>query len=211
MLNLRQSIKNFFDSDEEKCKICNKNTMGRDYLCLKCFNDLKKESGLKKSSKVFYSFLYENEIRDIILDYKKNFNKDLSFLIARLIRKDLNKIIELLEIDVVIPVPLSKKRFIERGFNQISLILDILRIDYEEIKKIKDTKYMFELKTFSDRKENIKDAFYIDLNLNNKNVLIIDDIVTSGSTINEIEKTINSKYKVKNLYFYSITKVKSYR
>ena len=101
--------------------------------------------------------------------------------------------------DAVSFVPLGKKRLLERGYNQskiiaetISKILNIKLIDDIIIRK-KETKPLSSLNSKTERINMIKDAFSVntDYNSPNKiNLLIIDDVFTTGSTLNELSKEI---------------------
>ena len=101
--------------------------------------------------------------------------------------------------DAVTFVPLGKNRFLERGYNQseiiaetISQILNIKLID-DIIFRKKETKALSSLNSKTERLNMIKNAFIINDHYNNNNkmnLLIIDDVITTGSTLNEISKDI---------------------
>lgn len=93
---------------------------------------------------------------------------------------------------IVVPVPLHKRRLVERGFNQSLLLArELARIlglelEYRALKRIKLTRPQVELKG-SERMVNVKGAFevtdpsfFVD-----KKVLLIDDVYTTGATITE--------------------------
>jgi ComF family protein len=99
---------------------------------------------------------------------------------------------------IVIPIPLSKKRLKERGFNQSELIAKLfakhfnLKLETNILYRIKNAKPQSEINDFSLRKENVLNCFAV-LNKNliqNKNVILIDDVVTSGATFKEAVKTL---------------------
>ncbi len=54
------------------------------------------------------------------------------------------------------------------------------------------------------RKKNIENAFMLKKHFNYKNILITDDIITSGSTINEIANTLQSENSLLNLYIFTL-------
>ncbi|MEI0565022.1 ComF family protein [Brachyspira pulli] len=96
-------------------------------------------------------------------------------------------------------VPLGKKRFLERGYNQSELIAhtisDILhvRLINNIIYRKKETKALSSLNSKEDRLNMIKNAFVVNEDFNSKNkinLLIIDDVFTTGSTLNELSKEI---------------------
>ena len=106
-----------------KCGICNK--FSKEYLCKKCelrllkiFN-YKQEKYLEKYfSNHIYLFEYNSVIRKIILEYKFNEKPYLYHTFSTFIKKH----IEFENYDLVIPIPISKKRYKERGYNQSYLI-----------------------------------------------------------------------------------------
>ena len=91
-------------------------------------------------------------------------------------------------IDAIVPVPLHYKRERERGFNQSELIAKHLakrlgvRLDTSLLARIKNTKQQAEL-TVAGRRRNVKDAFCADESANGLNVLLIDDVRTTGATL----------------------------
>ena len=101
-----------------------------------------------------------------------------------------------ISVDLIIPVPLGRKRKAERGYNQSELIAkrisNTLRIPYssKSLKRIKNTKTQVGLNAI-ERAVNVRDAFYGSPELlKEKSVLIIDDITTTGSTINECSRAV---------------------
>lgn len=167
------------------------------------FNDKK---SLTKIKNIYYLWNYDKDFRKLIYEYKFNQKKKLARDIAKLIYIDIKRVIVEEKIDFVIAVPISKKRKSERGFNQVHEILKCLNIKYIELKKIKNTVNMYKLLDTDKRKENIKGSFYLGNHSRfcNKNILIVDDIITTGSTIKEIINTITSEFsndEVKNIKF----------
>ena len=99
--------------------------------------------------------------------------------------------------DVILPVPLHKKRLTKRGFNQsleiskiVSKVLGI-PIDCHLATRIRATKSQMEL-TALQRKKNIKDCFQVKSLSAYKHVVLIDDVVTTGSTTNELAKSLKA-------------------
>ena len=105
--------------------------------------------------------------------------------------------------DTIIPVPISKQRRKERGYNQSELIAKelskYLQGKYEEKILIKTKNIIAQSKLNKEqRQKNIKDAYKLfeKEKVKNKKVLLIDDIYTTGNTVNECCKTIcNSNVK----------------
>ena len=142
-------------------------------------------------------FKYEGIIRDKILQYKFEDKAYMYNTFAKIILKN-EKICGLLKkYDIIIPVPIHKKRKAQRGYNQTQLIASKIS-KYVEIKlcddvliKSKNTIAQSKLNK-NKRKQNIKGAFKI-LNsekIQGKNILLFDDIYTTGSTVNECSKIL---------------------
>jgi len=94
-------------------------------------------------------------------------------------------------VDLVVPVPLSKKRKKERGFNQAKILAYPLAkkvgvpFDTECIKRIKETRSQVGL-TIKERKFNVANAFSTDqIFVKSKRILLVDDVATTGATLNE--------------------------
>ena len=136
-------------------------------------------------------FEYKETIRKLILQYKFN---DKSYLYKTFCEFIVNqeKIVDFIKsYDIIIPVPIHKLRMRERGYNQSELIVKelakICKIDFSNdvLIKIKNNKVQSTLSK-KERKENTKNVYKI-INLekiNNKKVLIFDDVYTTGATIN---------------------------
>lgn len=114
------------------------------------------------------------------------------------------------DIDCITSVPLHPEKLKERSFNQSALIADILGIrlgisvDNYMLIRTKNTKPQKDLSDF-DRILNVMDAFSI-CNLSSssgKNILIVDDIYTTGSTINSCAKVLKN-HGAHNVYFLTL-------
>mgnify|MGYP001127602122 CR=1 FL=1 len=99
---------------------------------------------------------------------------------------------------IVIPIPLSKKRFKERGFNQSELIAQIFanyfnfKLEKNVLYRWKHAKPQSEIDDFNLRRQNVLNCFKVlnkDL-ITNKNIILIDDVVTSGATFKEAVKVL---------------------
>jgi len=101
---------------------------------------------------------------------------------------------------LLLPIPLSKKRFRERGFNQCELLISLFpqeaknffEIRTDILYKIKETKSQTSMRKRKDREENIIGAFAISKPelLKRRAVIIIDDVATTGATLSEARKTL---------------------
>lgn len=116
-----------------------------------------------------------------------------------------------IEIDHIVPVPLGKNRHHNRGYNQASLIARPisrnLHIPYKlrAISRAKETSSQVGLNA-KEREQNVLNAFEGDLEINqNKSVLVIDDITTTGSTLNECAKALRNS-GAKKVYCFTLAR-----
>ena len=121
------------------------------------------------------------------------------------------KVFETISIDLLIPVPLSPQRQRKRGFNQAKDLAAALgertQINVCDcLKRIRNTKPQAEC-TLEERRENIKGSIVYD-NKNElehiNNVVIIDDIYTTGSTISECIKILRKQFAFRDASIYAI-------
>ncbi|HSX39668.1 MAG TPA: phosphoribosyltransferase family protein [Candidatus Saccharimonadales bacterium] len=143
---------------------------------------------------VFSSFAYEDTVRKCIRTAKygsKQFAalKKLAYegvTFASKCRKDLDW-----KDAVVVPIPLSKNRYKDRGFNQVEYIaVELcrqfnLKLDTSILKRAKETQVQFEHNRV-ERFKNLANAFISDQKrVENQKILLVDDICTSGATLLE--------------------------
>lgn len=186
------------------CGICGK--LDKKSLCNKCKirlekNALNKIEDYRYNSSFFnehiYLFQYTGEIRDTILKYKFNEKSYIYRTFLEFIKNNEKICVQIKKYDIIIPVPISKKRLNTRGYNQSSLIAknlaQELNIEYSEkiLIKIKDNKPQSEMKQDT-RKNNVSGVYKVSNKekINNKKVLIVDDIFTTGSTVDECAKVL---------------------
>lgn len=146
-------------------------------------------------------FRFEGFIRDAVYQFK--FNQKLNQ--GKLLAKLLTEYIENSNSDIpeiIIPVPLHKNRMRQRGYNQALEIARIVskelgkdlgkELDYETVYRNRDTSVQMDLPA-KQRHKNVKGAFSVKENsivLKNKHVCIIDDVMTTGNTVNELAKCL---------------------
>ena len=157
---------------------------------------------------IFSIFCYKNAtIKKLIKLIKYKGNK-LAAKQASLVLYDylIEDISEKLEINnftkpIIIPLPATKHRMKEYGFNQCERIVrfiekldteKIFRYSYNSLVKIKDNQSQAYTKSKIERLENIIDSFGVNLKdeIKAQNIIIIDDVWTTGATINEARKEL---------------------
>jgi len=112
--------------------------------------------------------------------------------------------------DCILPVSLHKSRLRQRGFNQsieISRVLAknlVIPIEHAAVVRQRSTEAQSGLNA-KQRQKNIKGAFSVVGTLNYKHVLIVDDVMTTGATVNELAKVLK-KNKVERVGVLSIAR-----
>lgn len=200
------------------CLIC-ENPAGDRLICNNCENKIEQKFAIKKNfclkcggilegnrcprcRDINFSFefnrsayLYKDEIKKIVEDFKYRKIKKLAEFIARKM-KDL-LVQEYPEIHLLVPIPIHPTRKRERGFSQTELItkelstLTGIKCDCKNLVRTKHTKSQANL-TKEERKSNLRNAFkLLDPGMfRNKNILLIDDVMTTGITMNEAARVL---------------------
>ncbi len=209
MKNIILSIRNLlFDNS---CVCCGGKSSDKFlYLCYDCLNILIKSKSLNKVNNTYFLWTYSETLRKLILKYKSHSVLALGSIISSLIEEEFFTVMFEEDIDYVIPIPISYKRQQERGFNQVEEILKNLNYSYLTGKRIKNTKKMCKIYDKNKREKNIKDSFYFGKDLSGKNILIFDDIITTGATIREFVEELEKKGKFNKIVVFSLSVGKTY-
>ena len=190
------------------CGMCGR--LYKESICNRCMKKLQKELICKVHYKYYsgefvkriYLFRYKDELRNIFLSYKFNERNYLYDFFVQIILKNKDMNCFLRKYDVIIPVPLYYKNLNKRGYNQCGLISKgiakvLENIEYRGDVLIKSKNILKQSSlTEEERKRNVRDAYMIKnfeknwFELQNKNILIFDDICTTGNTINECTRVL---------------------
>ena len=198
MKNLLWNFKKIFFKDTDF--LTNRELGGSD-ISEETLNVFRLRGSLKQINNIYYFWNYDRDFKLLISKLKFRGQKDIAKDIAGLTESGVRFVLEKEKIDYIIPVPISAERRAERGFNQTEVLLEELKLQYLKIRRIKNTKKMFMILEENKRNQNIKNSFFIndEINLGNKNILLFDDIVTTGATLREIKSEILKKYRVNKI------------
>ncbi len=193
---LKESILDIIFESPYKCIVCNE--VEADGICNECIKTIH-----LCTEDEYYGY-YKGALKKLIYLFK--FKKD--FLAGDILVNMLETKIKNIDKDYILTyIPIGKESMKKRGFNQCEYIAKKLSkkldLGYKEtIIQCKDTKIQKELSR-SERRENIKDSFKVkDVNyIKGKKFILIDDVVTTGATIEEGVKVLkeNGAIKIKIL------------
>ena len=187
------------------CGICGE--INQFSICNKCNikikQDIKPKLEKLKNKKIehMYLFKYNGALRDKMILYKFHENSYLYKMFAEIITKNELANNFLKQYDIIIPVPIHKNRKKLRGYNQSELIAKELaknikmQITTDSLIKQKNNVSQSTLNK-EERIKNVKDVYALKNSeiLENKKILIFDDIYTTGSTLSECTKTIRKAH-----------------
>ena len=138
-------------------------------------------------------FSFEKAIIGLIHQLKFHDKLSISRLFGNLLAE---KAVAMLDKpDCLLPVPLYKKRLKQRGFNQSVEVSHALKkawdvpIETRLVRRIRETQSQTGL-NMQARRRNMKGAFEVCAKIDHEHVVIIDDVVTTGSTVNELARLL---------------------
>lgn len=184
-----------------RCNICGRPTESEHTgACYECLNDK------PFYDKILYFGLFEGVLKEALhtLKYRplKRLSKPLGDLLQELDLPSNNYL--------VIPVPLHRRRLLERGFNQSALIARHfarqrgLTFVPHTLKRRLHNKPQ-SLLNRSERVKNVRDAFEVVNTVDGRDIILVDDVVTTGATVNECSKTLK-RHGAKSVYVVALAR-----
>ena len=169
------------------------------YDCLKCGVELQTDHSVcgacqqspPQFSQVKYVGVYQSPLDKWVMALK--FGQKV--LMSRLFAELMQLLLDDIEPDYcLMPVPLHISRLRSRGYNQAYEIAKEMakmtnRTLDTSLKRDKNTEMQAQLK-LNQRAKNVQKAFSVNTDIKNKNIILIDDVMTSGNTIKECAKTL---------------------
>ena len=197
---------------KQRCLLCTADDGGEFGLCDACYKDLPwhtapqcPQCGLSSNGLVCGSclnsppdfdathslFTYDFPLDVMMQRYKYGSMLNLGHIFGKMLSNKTN----LANVDLVIAMPMHPARLKERGFNQALEIAKIItqnnpeKLDYLSVQRQKLTPPQASL-PLKERVRNIKGAFTASNHVNGKCIAIIDDVMTTGASLNELAKTL---------------------
>lgn len=199
---------------EPTCKKCG--AMISDYdeaYCIRCKNKM------YESFEYGFGLLRYNEyVKESLHKVKYSGRKEYLEFYGKCIARAFYNRIKKINPDCFVPVPIHKKRLLKRNYNQAAILSHVISNELKNyninipvneniIFRKKNTVALNKLSE-EDRKNQLSDAFYVNNKEGIESVIIIDDILTTGGTIDEMGKILK-KNGVKKVYFIVISIVDS--
>ena len=144
-----------------------------------------------------YFFQKGSRVQHLIHQLKYKGRTEVGIALGKLYGHDLNQSVDYRTIDLIVPVPLHKSKEIKRTYNQVDLFCEGLSLALEKpwlknaLKRIKATETQTH-KTRVERWQNVGTVFHTmnDKLLEGKHILIADDVITTGSTLEACANSI---------------------
>ncbi|HEX7555846.1 MAG TPA: ComF family protein, partial [Leptolinea sp.] len=169
------------------CPVCGE-PGSNSLICKDCLQNPPDFDALRSST------LFEGKIREALHRLKYNQDISLGEVLAPYLVSTYQS--QSWEIDVVTSVPLSKKRFRMRGYNQAEMLARpfavLINKPYtnKAVQRVVDTRSQIDLSA-DERRKNVSGAFCASsAHIDHKSVIIIDDVSTTGSTISECARAL---------------------
>lgn len=215
-----KAINKLIFSSDNLCYFCKQREMDtKDFICSDCREHLeiinrKVEIDSDHVDCGYYSLIYNKKMKEIVKQYKFHKKSYLYKPLAKFMIDTINLYNLKDEIDLIVYVPMHRRKEAIRGYNQCELLGNLISkevdipILHNNFYKCKNTKSQNKLDKIH-RLDNLKDSFGLK-NLGEiygKRILLIDDIITTGSTMIECGKVLR-KGGAKNIIGLSLTSSK---
>lgn len=186
---------------EPRCKKCSKplESEEREY----CYDCTEYQQSYDRGLAVF---TYRDPMKAALMRFKFHGRREYGDFLGKLLCIYGKTFIQQIKPQVIIPVPVHRKKKNRRGYNQAEILAAVVSrgfsipIRTDLVLRRKFTKAQKELNR-KERKRNLKQAFYVKNEVRNyQRVLLVDDIYTTGSTVNTISEKLKNE-GVKEVYF----------
>lgn len=189
---------------EPHCKKCGKPI--RDARAEYCY-DCKVKSHIFEEGRSLW--LHQSPVSDAVYAFKYQNRRIYGEVFGEELAEKYGCFLKRRQVELLVPIPLHKKRRRRRGYNQAELLSRLLSertglpMDADTLVRVKATQPQKTLGN-KERHENIRGAFVSRKRIQCRNVALIDDIYTTGSTLDEAAKILR-KAGAEKVYFLTIS------
>lgn len=187
---------------KKRCYFC-RSSSENSSMCKRCYDEIELLEPRPLISlyemPVYSAAVYAKDVQKMIRALKYHNRRELAFFQAKLMYDYWQEIEEKSQTYTIIPVPLFKSREKKRKYNHMLLVAQEFArltgycVNNNLLKRIKDTKPQYRL-TLKEREKNLNGAFEVDKSsYDGENLLLIDDILTTGSTLSEMIKKLHKE------------------
>lgn len=177
-------------NNKNRCVVCDTPIKEGNIICDHCKN----KHNERNFEKLYCPFIYDGNIRKALLQFKSDGAKYLAKSFAKYIAERLT--VDQVDFDIIIPVPSHIDSVKKRGYNPaLVLAQELSKLTNKPVedvlyktRKTKNQKYL----DYGERQDNLNNSIIL-LNksvIKNKNILIVDDIITTGATIQACAKLL---------------------
>ena len=182
------------------CNLCGRpfpDAGGDDHTCGVCLQRPPRFAAARAWACYPRDELTEHPLRRVVQRYKYGHKVSLGKPLGRLMARGCQPFLNEINADIIVPVPLHPKRLRWRGFNQsVLLAREVSRfygvpMDPFLLTRERETEPQTQLPE-EDRRRNMRGAFALnpEKSIDERSVLLIDDVYTSGATVNECSRTL---------------------
>lgn len=197
------------------CNICGRpfpDASGGDHTCGVCLERTPRFAAARAWARYPREESAQHPLRQVVHKYKYGRKVSLGKPLGRLMAHGCEEFLREFHADSIVPVPLHANRLRWRGFNQSLLLArQVSRaygvpVDPFVLQRRKETAAQTQLPE-DDRRRNVRGAFALhpDKSVKDKTVLLVDDVYTSGATVNECSLTLK-RAKAKEVYVLTLAR-----
>ncbi|MDP4639604.1 MAG: ComF family protein [Pseudomonadales bacterium] len=150
--------------------------------------------------RTFSAFAYSSPVDQLISEFKTNHQHRVGYVLAMVLAQRYQcwcqaQVAATTRVDLLVPMPLHKRRQRQRGFNQATEIsqcigrLNGIAVDTRLCRRVKATNPQKGLSAAA-RQQNIQQAFVVGRRLHGLRVAIVDDVLTTGATVAELSRML---------------------
>ncbi len=206
------------DSEQYLCSNCSKSLKFLEDFCPICgAPKMDNECRVCQTNEFLFdkarsAFMFNNVVQNMIHEFKYNEVTRIAKFFGTLSQKYIEKFQPFDHIDYIVPVPLHKVKKRTRGFNQSELLTREIskNMNWKHLPNLIKRKRFTETQTKlnkEQRKKNVSLAFKINpkYEIKGKNILLVDDVFTTGATANSITAALKEK-QVNKVYVFTIAR-----